>query len=254
MPHDTTSARNWVWIRGLARHSGHWAYFEDSFRKKFPQDHIEMLDVRGNGNQSHAPSFLSIEENVRDLRARSQSLKSGPIHLLTISLGSMIGIRWADLFPKEIASLTVMNTSDGRHSMPYERLRPQNLKNIFSVLTHSRDHLLVETKIMEMIAHNISDPGKKEALARKFAETPPTSLGNVTKQLLAASLFRLPQKPPDLPVLILAGKGDRFVNPKCSERIAESWNAKVQWHETAGHDIPLEDPDWVNQQIEHFLN
>ncbi len=253
MTKASTAPRNWVWIRGLARHSGHWAYFEEAFRKKFPHDNIEMLDVQGNGTQSHIPSFLTIEDNVRDLRSRSQLLRAGPVHLLTISLGSMIGIGWADLFPQDIASLTVMNTSDGRNSLPYERLRPQNFKKILNVLTHSKDHFKVEMNIMEMIAQNISDKTKKESLARQFAKTPPTSIGNLTRQLVAASLFRLPKNPPHLPVLILGGKGDHFVNPKCSERIAASWGTKVHWHEQAGHDIPLEFPDWVNQELEQFL-
>jgi len=245
------SPRHWIWIRGLARHSGHWAFFEDAFREKFPDDIVEMLDVRGNGNQAHAPSFLTVAENVRDLRARSQILKQGPVHLLTISLGSMIGIKWAELYPEDVASLTVMNTSDGKNSLPHQRLRFGNLKNLLTIVADYKDPVAVELKIMEMIAQNVS---AKEELARKFAETPPTKVSNITRQLVAASMFRLPKTAPHLPVLILGSKGDRFVNPICSQRIADAWGTSVHWHDKAGHDIPLEDPNWVSDELEHFLS
>ena len=62
---------HWIFLRGLSRTSVHWGPFYNLFREQFPKAHVELLDIRGNGSQSHIPSYTSIEENVRDLRGRS---------------------------------------------------------------------------------------------------------------------------------------------------------------------------------------
>jgi pimeloyl-ACP methyl ester carboxylesterase len=214
------------------------------------QDQIELLDTHGNGNQSHLPSFVSIADNVRDLRARSRLAQDGPVHLLTLSMSSMMALEWAHLFPGELASITIMNTSDGRLSGPHERLNIKNYRNILKSLRSIRDPFEFEMSLLEVIAQNVQD---KEAVARAFAKEPTTSVGNLTRQLLAASTFRLPKERPEIPILILGGRQDRFVNPVCTERIAKELDLPVAWHETAGHDIPLEFPDWVSEKVYDFV-
>lgn len=244
------TTKNWVWIRGLARHSLHWYDFESHFRKKFPNDAVEMMDVRGNGTEVHVPSFLTMAENVRDLRARSHLAHQGPVHLLTLSLGSMIGIEWAKLFPKEIASLTCINTSDARSAPVYERLRPRNLKTILHSAFIETDAYQTEMNNLNMIAQNLKN---KEEVAAEFAKYPPTSLLNLGRQLVAASQFRAPSHKLEVPVLILGSRGDIFVNPKCTEKMAEAMQVPVVWHPSAGHDLPLEEPEWVVEQLFEFL-
>ena len=52
-----------------------------------------------------------------------------------------------------------------------------------------------------------------------------------------------------VPILLLASLGDRLVSPRCSERIARAWNAPLRMRPDAGHDLPLDDPDWVLGQL-----
>lgn len=241
---------NWIFIRGLARHSVHWGPFLETFQKTFPEAHIEQLDNSGTGNQAHIPSLLTISESVRDLRRRSKILHKGPVHLMTISLGSMMGIHWASQYPKEVTSLTVMNTSDPRNSRFWERLQPQNYVRILSALGRKPENDQLEELIFEMIAPTTPN---REKWARIFAEQKAITPLNFARQLLAASSFRLPTQKPPMPVLILASRGDQLVNPVCSERIAKQWNEEVVWHPTAGHDIALEDPQWVCDQIKENL-
>lgn len=245
--------RRWIWLRGLARQSQHWYDFESHFRHYFPdptQDQIEMLDARGNGTERHLPSFLSINDFVRDLRARSQLAKQGPVHLLTMSLGSMIGIDWATRYPQEVASLTIINTSDGRTSHPFQRLSLSNYRSMLDTFTHGHDPYRVEMNIMNMIARNVRN---KEAVVTAFAKMARPSPQNLFRQLFAGMRFRLPQTKPTTPLLILAGKKDLFVNPACSTNIGKAWNEPVIYHEEAGHDLPLEFPEWVAEQVADFI-
>jgi pimeloyl-ACP methyl ester carboxylesterase len=74
------------------------------------------------------------------------------------------------------------------------------------------------------------------------------------KQLFAASRFEAPPEPPKVPLLILNGMGDRFVSPACSLQLSQKWNLELRRHPLAGHDLPLDDPDWILAQIEAWLS
>lgn len=253
MPKDNTysEARSWVFIRGLARHSEHWGPFLNVFKIHFPHDEVELLDLRGNGELLHSPSYVDMADNVRDLRARSKFLKAGKkVHLLTISLGSMVGVQWAELFPEDLESLTMMNTSDKGSSYFFERMRPRNYIKLFRLIKQSRKGTLLEKQVLDMVTNN---PAEYRQWAERFAKLPSTSKVNFFRQLIAAARFEFPKHKPKTDILILASKRDNLVNPICSQKIADMWHLKPHIHETAGHDIALEAPNWICEQLENWL-
>lgn len=247
----TETKRNWIFLRGLGRHSIHWGPFIDSFRKLFPEDSIELLDLRGTGRLAHSPSYLSISENVRDLRARSLTLpEKGSAHLLTISLGSMVGVEWAHRHPDEIKGLVTINTSDRGSSPFFDRMRPHNYLPLLKTLTTSSDPLKVEEKILDLTTRNLKT---KTDWARTFAQAPLTNKSNFLRQLMAAGTYRFPEHKPRTEILMLCSQGDQLVNPRCTQMISEMWTLKPHTHPEAGHDLPLEAPDWVCEEISNWL-
>jgi pimeloyl-ACP methyl ester carboxylesterase len=79
------------------------------------------------------------------------------------------------------------------------------------------------------------------------------SCGNVVRQLVAAVRYRAD---PDLPVplLVLASQNDRMVDPSASRAIAYRVpGATLKEHPSAGHDLPLDDPQWVLEQIAAWM-
>ncbi|MNT87203.1 hypothetical protein D3C72_2275890 [compost metagenome] len=44
---------------------------------------------------------------------------------------------------------------------------------------------------------------------------------------------------------MIACAADRLVDPVCSARIAQAWNAPLLTHYWAGHDLPHDDPQWL---------
>ncbi len=244
-------SRKWIFLRGLGRHSMHWGPIADIFQATFPQDEIEFLELRGNGTLAHSPSCLTIRDNVRDLRSRSRFLKKGePVYLMTISLGSMIGVEWALLHPEEVKGLVTINTSDSGTSSLLERMRPQNYLDILRTLALSPDNQDIEAIILQKYA---SQPEKQRELKEKFAKIPNTTRWNYIRQLKAAAAYQFPQQKPRTEILLLCSDGDQFVNSICSKRIAEQWTLKAHVHPTADHDIPMEDPNWVCQEIQNWL-
>lgn len=243
--------RKWIFIRGLARHSGHWGPFLTQFKKYFPKDEVELLDLRGNGTLSHSPSCLSILENVRDLRSRSQFVKTDqPVYLMTISLGSMIGAEWASRYPQEIAGLVTINTSDRRTSYFWERLRPNNYKVIFQLLTKGKNNPALEKDILKLTTNELS---QNEEWAQHFAKTKITSPANFFRQLTAASRYHFPDTKPKTDLLMLCSEGDHLVHPNCTKKIAKMWQVNPRVHPTGGHDLPIEDGLWICQEVHNWL-
>ncbi len=243
--------RSWIFLRGLGRNSVHWGPFLDHFRKAFPEDQIELLDTAGNGNQSDRESFRTLAENIVDLRARSQFIREGrKVHLLTISLGSMIGFEWASQFPNEISGMVAINTSHSE-SWFFERLRPGNYLSLIKTALYRHDSAHRESEILMMTTNMLQE---KDRWTKIFSQAPETQFSNFMRQLLAARNYRLPNQKPATDILLLCAQKDRLVSCECTKAIGKFWGLDVQVHPEAGHDLPLDDADWVCQQIQSWLS
>jgi hypothetical protein len=44
-----------------------------------------------------------------------------------------------------------------------------------------------------------------------------------------------------------------LVNSRCSLAIADAWHCALALHPDAGHDLPLDAPQWVIEQVRHWL-
>ncbi|MGB1477517.1 MAG: alpha/beta fold hydrolase, partial [Marinobacter salsuginis] len=53
--------------------------------------------------------------------------------------------------------------------------------------------------------------------------------------------------------LLLASRGDRIVHWRCSAALEERWQWTMKLHPDAGHDLPLDDPEWIIQQLRNWL-
>jgi len=49
--------------------------------------------------------------------------------------------------------------------------------------------------------------------------------------------------------VLFVSENDHFVSSSCSKNLAKSWGCELHIHPWAGHDLPLDDPDWI---IEHL--
>lgn len=251
------SSKKWIFLRGLVRSSEHWGPFPEIFLKAFPEFEIERLDIRGNGSQHTSSSFLSMQDNVRDLRYRSKLLKNlatnEKINILSISMGGMIGAEWCRLFPNEIENFVAINTSDSGSSRFYQRLRPQSYLGILSAVLGGNNSPEVETKILD-ITTNLQSDAEKDKWASLFSKVPATSRANFVRQLLCASRYFFSKTPPSARTLLLCADKDRLVSSACSKNIAKLWGCELRLHAEAGHDLPLDDGAWICSQLKDFLS
>lgn len=243
----------WVFLRGLIRQHRHWEDFPAQFQAAFPDAALQLLDLPGNGDlyQHESPtSIAAMVEAVREQLRRNQV--QGPVNVLALSLGAMVAIEWMERYPCDIERAVLMNTSLRGMSRFTERLRSENYPDIIKSLIFNSK--VEREKLILDISTNLYK--NKDALAEKwvgYAAAQPTSRMNGLRQLFAAGTYSAPAARPHEHVLILQSLADHLVNPVCSTRIADRWRWPMISHPTAGHDLTLDDGEWVIKQIGKWL-
>jgi len=244
--------KNWVLLRGLVRGVGHWSDFPEKIKRAFPEDRFEFLEIPGNGALYQKESPTRIDEAVESLRRQSQFIQEGKkIHLLAISLGAMVATAWADQHPQEVEQLVLINSSSARHSKFYERLKPQNYPRMLNLLAGFKSRFSIqeiEKQILQMTSNSSERRDFALPLWTRESTAHPVTAVNFFRQLWAAKSYTFPSEAP-VPTTILASENDRFVDVSCSKNLAKAWRCPIYTHPWAGHDLPLDDGEWVIAQI-----
>lgn len=232
----------WILIRGLTRGVFHWFDFPEKLAAALNHTVI-TLEVPGNGTLSDENFPKDLEQCVHILKAKiDPDIK---INLMGISLGGMIAAKWTELYPEQVQKLVLINSSFSDSAF-FNRLRPGNYFNILKLIAQPRPE-----KIEEFIlsATSNTDHWKSKLESNiAFHQKYPLRIKNLIQQLWVAMHAKTPNKPIEN-CTILIGQGDRFVHPRCSLEIAKKWKVNPQIHPTAGHDLPLDAPEWIIEQI-----
>lgn len=244
----------WILLRGLMREHRHWGNFPATLAAVLPGANIVTPDLPGNGARHAQDSATRVAGMVelcrQDLLARGLA---PPYRLLALSLGGMVAVEWASRYPHEIASCVLINTSMRPYSPFYRRLRWQNYPALLRQLLFgnqaSQEALILRLTSRRHAAGNPALVGLWVQYQRQY----PVSRRNVLRQLLSAARFRAPADKPSMPLLILAGGRDGLVDPGCSRQLARRWQTAVDIHPAAGHDLPLDQPQWVAQTVAQWL-
>jgi pimeloyl-ACP methyl ester carboxylesterase len=161
----------------------------------------------------------------------------------------MLALEWASRYPAECAGIVVMNTSLAGVSPFYDRLRLLSCRQLAAQILLGRDIRARESAVLKLTSNGSSCPESLLDQWASFAQDRPVRSINVLWQLGAAMRYRGPPTEPNVPVLVLAGQGDRLVSSKCSVRIARRWALPLAVHASAGHDLALDAADWVCEEI-----
>jgi hypothetical protein len=145
--------------------------------------------------------------------------------------------------------VVLINTSLRPFSPFWQRLQPRNYLPLLHRALWGPPAKL-EALLLQVTSQR-ADPALLADWLRYRADCP-VSRRNALRQLAAAARFRASLACPVVPMLALAGLGDRLVNPRCSQALAEGWRIPCRGHPTAGHDLPLDEPAWVIDTIQHW--
>ena len=240
----------WIFLRGLTREAGHWGGFVDAFERALPGARVIAIDLPGNGTLHHSTSPLDIAALVTHCRMQLASLgHQPPYRVLGMSMGAMVTAQWACEAPHELAAAVLINTSFRPFSPLQHRLRPRSLATLVRMLILRPTTDEVEAQILQMTSNQQEQHQSELARWQHIRRMRPVRFTNVLRQLVAAARFRAARQAPATPLLLLGSEQDQLVNVHCTLAIARCWHSALALHPTAGHDLPLDDPDWVIHQV-----
>ncbi|PKM11754.1 MAG: alpha/beta hydrolase [Gammaproteobacteria bacterium HGW-Gammaproteobacteria-3] len=236
-----------VLLRGLLRERRHWGDFLACLQQKLPESRLVTLDIPGNGALCHALSPSAISGITDTLRTR---VETKPLTLVTLSMGGMIALDWMHRYPADINRAILINTSARPHAPFYWRLRWRNYAVLLSLLWQAP--AAREKLILSLTSNRHQHDAKLLARWQNWQRQNPVTTQNALRQILAAATFKARQKP-QAPLLLIASRHDRLVDYRCSRKLATAWDACYQEHSWGGHDLPLDDPNWLAETIASWL-
>lgn len=240
---------HFVLLRGLWREARHWGEFPGHVQQRFPGALISTPDIPGNGLRNHETSPDTIAGMTGALR--QQVDLSQPIRLIALSMGGMIAIDWMRRYPAEIEAAVLINTSARPLSPFYHRLRWTSYPYVLPMILHSAAQR--EADILRLTSNRHPHDGKLLQNWQQWQRQNPVSPVSARNQLLAAMQFSITAKPQQ-PLLVITSRADRLVDYRCSRKLAQTWNADYVEHESAGHDLPLDEPEWLAQRIKQWFD
>jgi pimeloyl-[acyl-carrier protein] methyl ester esterase len=234
----------WLLIRGLTREAGHWRDFPRRFEERIESSKVSFAELPGTGKRFQEKSPDTINAITDSIKRDAQN---SPIFLLGISMGAIVATDWAQRYPETLRGVILINPSFSSLSPFAQRLRPANWGKILTAAV--RKGVSREKIILEMTSNRKKD---FTTLAEEFAEIQrlrPVSRLTFVQQLKAASSFKPKDSWPSVPTLLLNSAGDHLVDPNCSRAASHKWGLDMNIHPLSGHDIPLDNPEWVLDQI-----
>ncbi len=244
----------WIILRGLTRETAHWGSFPQYLGHVLPDARIIALDLPGNGTLHQQRSPLNIAALVEFCRFEMARLGlAPPYHLLAMSMGAMVAAQWACEVPQEVAAAVLINTSFRPFNPVYQRLRPANWGTLLRLALLPLSPENIERSVMHMTSQRGATHADELATWIHVRRQRPVQASNALRQLLCAARFIARHQPPEVPVLLLGSRLDQLVDVQCTLRIAQHWGCSMALHTSAGHDLPLDDPQWVVQQVHHWL-
>jgi homoserine acetyltransferase len=246
-------SNNWIFLRGLTRGNVHWGDFPEIFMAANPGAQVEYLEIPGNGLLCNEVTPVDPEEVIKVLKNKSKLAQgNNTYHLCGISLGGMIALKWCEMHEDSVESITVINSSLPQNSSFYQRLKPRNYLTLLKIL-FTQDSYEQESHILNMTSNNLLETKKYLERYANFSSTHKVTRMNFLRQLILASKIRVKKIRPKK-LFILSAAHDSLVHCLCSQKIANDLEGELLIHSSAGHDIPLDAPEWVAKHLVSRIN
>jgi pimeloyl-ACP methyl ester carboxylesterase len=173
--------------------------------------------------------------------------------VLAMSMGAMVATAWAARFPEEVEAAVLINTSMRPFSGIHQRLRPRNYTSMLRLALKNPSSATLERDVLRMTSRHYPSDAPLLADWAAIRSDRPVSRINAATQLWAAARYTAPSVRPFERVLLLTSANDALVDTRCSIAMARAWHCELESHPTAGHDLPLDAPEWVAKKVADFI-
>lgn len=223
-----------------------------------PGARVHFLDLPGIGEAVERRAPWRMAEIAEDLRERFLELResgdvdaSAPWAILGISLGGMIAMEWVKSHPTDFERAVIITSSAANLSPPWKRMLPSVGPNYIRAM-FAKDAQETERRSLAITTNDLERRDELVAAYIEIGKTSPMPLKTINRQLTAAIRWRAPNHLP-IPTLFLGTEADHMVHPTCTPALATHFDMPLRMHETAGHEIPHDDPFWLADQVADWM-
>jgi pimeloyl-ACP methyl ester carboxylesterase len=243
------TARAIVFVHGFPYDHLMWkAQYEALSEKYF----CVAYDIRGLGESEIGDGQYTMESYVDDLVKIIQHLELNKPILCGLSMGGYISLRALEREPNLFGGAMLLDTH------PYADDNAGKLKRANAIKKINTEGLAAYVESFVPTCFSKENAEKKpdfflETLARCRAQNPIGVKGAQIAMLSRTSTFENLEKI-KIPVLVLVGESDNLTPPGKMKDMAEKIpNADFVVVPSAGHMTPIENPQFVTERMEKFL-
>ena len=245
-------------MHGIIRESGHLGKFpkklEGYLKSYFKTVNVYSFSIKGTGEKYKETSPTSIEGFVEDLKKDlfvNASKTPGDNHFIGLSMGGMIGMKWAELFPDDFKTFSIVNTSSSNDCGLFDRIKVSTYLPLIKSAIGSDE--TYEGVFVDLIVNNKikRERTKKEWLL--IRKKRPVRFSNTLRQIWAATQFKTSPKKPNANILFYVNNEDKLVHPMCTKNISIKWSAQLFESPTGGHDMFVDKPLWFSEHFKQAL-
>jgi pimeloyl-ACP methyl ester carboxylesterase len=255
---STPVPNHWLLMGPLALECALWGDAPDTLlahvRLVQPSAAFFALDLPGTGVYCQERSAGSVEGIVAQLRERiADAGLSGPFGLVASSWACAVAAEWARQFPQELGALVLISPGMRPFSSVFRAVHWELWPTVLSMILGRRSPLPRERRVWR--SHTQLRKITLEELRRwrDLRAQHPVKARNGLAHAVAAWRYEASRRRPASPVLLLAGKGDTWLDWRISAAISRAWGAAFRLHPAAGHDLLLDDPQWVARSLAEWL-
>ena len=209
---------------------------------------VVLCDLRGQ-LLSPGPVPADLAGNLDDLAALLDSLEIDSAHVMGTSYGGEIGLLAAALMPQRVRSLVAVTVSDYATRAIYQGV--EDLRLLVHGAREGGERGLIHDRLVEEVYSDAYRKEHAEELAERRGQIAslPESWFEGLEGILTA-VERLDVRPHlgriECPTLVVIAADDQSIPPERSRAVAAAISgSETRVHETSGHALVAEDPEWL---------
>lgn len=210
---------------------------------------VIALDLRGHGRSDKPIEHYSIAGFAEDVAALIEHLKLGPVHLVGISMGGMVGFQLGVERPELLQSLTIVNSGP--------EVKAKSFADCVQIAKRwSFSRLLSLDTIAKGLAKLLFPKPEQIELRLKIERRWPRNDKRAYLSSLDAIIgwgVRDRISHISCPVLVVSGDRDYTSVASKEAYVSEIADARLLVIDDSGHASPMDQPDIFNAQLLNFL-